>query len=183
MNCRSEMDEEGGVCVINEERVKDYLSGYKANQGRAGHLRVEIAQLEKKIAEMQAEAADAMAGPKAQVLTGMPRGNSTGDPTGRLGAMLADGKVPGADTGKLEAKVAQMRQELEETERACAYVEAWLRGLMDREALVIRLKMIEGMKWPKVVDNYEKRFGDAFSSDTLRRIQERAIRSIVLMTE
>lgn len=164
------------------ERIQLMLKDYKACLGRCNHLKTEMSILERQIEVIKADTTETLASPKPRVLSDMPRGTQIGNPTEKYGGMLADGFKTDEQIS-LEEKLAQITAEYNEKIVVVEYVNSWMSGLSDRERVVIRSNMIEGDTWKDTVNNYNQRFGDTVSKDTLKRIKDRAIDKIIEMAK
>lgn len=168
---------------MTEKEIRDMLTRYKATAGRIKHLEIEKGELEKKLEKAKKEAVDAMAGPHPANIDGMPRGTKISDPTGRLGAKLADGVPVNAEVAALEERLRDIEEALDLSRNDMRYMNAWIGILMDRELLLVNRKLIEGKTWAEVARAYQERYGDEMSEKTLRRMMDSAIHQIWLMTE
>ena len=166
---------------MTEKDIRDMLGRYKSNAGRIKHLEVEAKELRAKIEQTKADEVDAAAGPHPANIDGMPRGNRKSDPTGKLGAKLADGKVS-KDVAAMQEKLKAVETELGAAVREKQYMDAWVTSLMDRERLVLVSRLVEGRTWGKVADEYAKRYGDEMSERTLMRMLDNAVHTIWLIT-
>ena len=167
---------------MTEKDIRDMLGRYKSNAGRIKHLEVEAKELRAKIEKTKADEVDAAAGPHPANIDGMPRGNRKSDPTGKLGAKLADGKVS-KDVAAMMEKLAGIETELQTAINEKRYCDAWISSLMDRERLVLVTRVVEGRTWGKVADEYAQRYGDEMSERTLMRMVDNAVRMIWTITE
>ena len=86
---------------MTEADIKKMLGGFKVKQNKARHMEKVVADLERQLQKAEADAAEEAAMPRAMVIDGMPRGTSAGDPTGQIGAALADGKVRDEEVERL----------------------------------------------------------------------------------
>lgn len=164
------------------ERVEEMLKTYRFEVGRCGHLENDIAKTKREIECARANAASELAGPRAQVITDMPRGTKVGNPTETIGMMLASGYT-GEEARELEAKLAELQAEYDERRKTVDYVESWLAGLPERERWMVEMQIIDGVIWREILTKYPERFGEYRSKDTLKRIRDRALDMIVDMAE
>ena len=164
------------------ERIEEMLKTYRFEVGRCGHLANEITQLEKDIAWLQNNPAEELCGPSAQVITDMPRGTSVGNPTERIGLMLAAG-YESQDVREMRIKLAEMKAEYAERRKTVDYVESWLAGLPERERWMIEMQVIDGVIWREIITKYPEKFGEYRSKNTLKRIRDRAMEMICDMAD
>lgn len=168
---------------MDEKQIREMLSGFKVKQGKVKHLQKVVDDLTRQLEKAKAQAAADAAGPRAIVIDGMPHGTSPGDPTGRIGAALADGKVKDAEVNRLTHKLTEAQEELALTKSDLDYMENWMYSLMPREFLIVNCRLVLGMTWNDVSAQYVKDFGDEMSERTLSRMLDRAIHQIWLMVE
>ena len=76
---------------------------------------------------------------------------------------------------------AQTTAQLDAAKRKVEFIDTLLNGLKEMEQFVVRQRLIEGMTWPQVLEEEEKRYGpDALrSKTTLIRYQANAIQKII----
>lgn len=96
-------------------------------------MALEMREIEADLAELE----EIKAAVRAQVITGMPRGSTVGDPTGTLAVKSASLE---AYYRKLEAQELDRRLE----------IERMIANLEPLERRVIRLRYIEGKSWREV---------------------------------
>lgn len=101
-------------------------------------------------------------------LSGMPRGGTTSDPTGRIGIMLADGDGAGKIPG-LRRELRQVEMELREKQPTVVFVDALLIALNDRERFVVEGKAINGLTWRQLENLFKVAFGEAYSQQGLKK--------------
>ena len=164
------------------ERIEEMLKTYRAEVGRCGHLQMEIELLRKEIEADKAGLAGDLAGPGAQVITDMPRGTAVGNPTEKLGIMLASGYISD-DIREKEARLNDLQAEYNERHKTVVYVESWLAGLPERERWMIETQVIDGVIWREILTQYPEKFGEYRSKDTLKRIRDKALDMIYDMSE
>lgn len=164
------------------EEIEEMLKTYRFEVGRCGHLENEIEQAKRDIKRARAALAGDLAGPGAQTITDMPRGTTVGNPTEKIGIILASGYVSD-ELRELELKLNELTDEYNTRKRTIEYVEKWLRGLPERERWVIETQYIDGVIWREILVKYPERFGEYRSKDTLKRIRDRAIEMIIDMAE
>lgn len=164
------------------ERIDEMLKTYRFEVGRCGHLENEIESTKRAIEAATAGLAGDLAGPGAQVITDMPRGTSVGNPTEKIGVMLASG-YKSDEIRELESKLGDLTAEYTERKKTVDYVTSWLNGLPERERWMIEMQVIDGVIWREILMKYPERFGEYRSKDTLKRIRDRALDMIIDMAE
>lgn len=161
---------------MTREHICSLLREYKRNKGKLAHLRVDIKWLESVtggdfIKDMAYS---------AQILTDMPRGNETSDPTAKIAVSVADN----GEKLKRHYAVELERMEARKIEllRDCGYVEAWLEGLPEKERDVIQWHEIDGKTWAEVTGLFDEKYGHKYSGDGMKTIKKRAVSYIFEMT-
>lgn len=164
---------------MTHETVVHMIEAYKQNVGRVEHLENLVGVYGLQLKRMEGHEADMLAG-GAQVITGMPHGSTTGDPTSRMGLMLADGYVPEM-MADLIAELEAARAELREKRPSVVFVNAWLKGLTDKERWMIEGKMISGKSWEEMRAEHVRRYLVQCSKATLKRLKVTALEKIFEM--
>lgn len=159
------------------EKADQMLRDYNVTLGRCEHLRTILPELEKEARIWRKALAADIARSSENDLDGMPRGNRVGNPTERLGIMLASGFTPDG-LKELEGEIARYSQELREKELHIHFVEAWLRGLNDRERWIITRQVIDGAYWRQIVAEFRERYGEEYTREGLKRIKVCALDKI-----
>lgn len=167
---------------MTREKVDEMLKAYRFEVGRCGHLEAEISQLEKAVAQSMATLAEDVTSIKAQQLSGMPHGTTVGNPTEKLGIMLASGWVPD-DILELRKELQETKLEYEGRRFTVLFVEAWLRGLTERERWIVEHQVIDSEYWKEVARKYKAAFCEDTSKDSLKRLKLRAMEKIYQMAE
>lgn len=161
---------------MTTEDVKELLSRYSANKGRAARLEAEIEKLEREARQLRALEASTL---KASSVDGLPRRKGgKSDPTGKRAVQLASGEAVSRDEARILEKISAKKADLNQLRLDVGLVDGWLGALMEREALVVRTQMISKRSWREVAAEYAKAFGDQMSDDTLRRMRDRAVEFI-----
>ena len=159
------------------EKADQMLRDYKVFLGRCKYLTALICELKAEAAAWRENLADELAGVGAQNLDGMPHGTTVGNPTERLGIMLAEGFTPdGLKT--LEEQIVDYQRELNEKSVTVHFVEAWLDGLTEKERWIVQMQVIEGAYWREIVMEYHRRYGEEYSREGLKKIRDAAVRKI-----
>ena len=158
---------------MRAEQVDALLRGYRRDVARCAFIEQEIVEREALIEELKRTAVADAVSTTARV-TGMPRGTNTGDPTARLGAMLADGEQP-RHIRQVEEEARALEAERRFLRARIRRVDALMGLLSERERCVIQGNVIDGMKWREVILAYRERFGIEYSRDGIRRIRDGAM--------
>ena len=164
---------------MTHETVIQMIEAYRLNVGRVEHLENLVSVYSASLKRMEGNKADMMAG-GAQVISGMPHGSTTGDPTSRMGLMLADGYVPEI-MADLIAELEAANAELQEKRPAVVFVWAWLKGLTDKECWMIEGKMISGKSWEEMRAEHVRQYHVQCSKATLKRLKATALDKIFEM--
>ena len=163
-------------------KVDSMLKEYRFFIGRCGHLVTEIEQLEKEIAYARRGIAEDIAAISSPPLTDMPHGSSVGNPTERIGMMLATDFTP-PHIADMEEKLAALKQEYAEKYLTVLFVSAWLKGLTEKERWIIERQVIDSVYWKEIVTRYKSDFSEDCSKDSLKRLKQKALEKIYLMAE
>ena len=166
---------------MQRETVDEMLTKYKEYAARVAYLDEMIRQTEHLCESLHHNVIENTVS-ITQVITDMPRGTTTGDPTGKLGALLADGYTPDY-IKQVENDLMSMKIELRSKETVVICVNAWLLGLNPREKFVIEHKIIAGMYWREMVPLYKNEFGEDYSRQGLKRIKKYAMEKIYRIAE
>lgn len=167
---------------MTRDEIEERLKTYRFEVGRCGHLLNEIELTKREIEAAKSGLAGDLAGPAAQVITDMPRGTSVGNPTEKIGIMLASG-YKSDEIQELEAKLGELLAEYTERKKTVDYVESWLGGLPERERWMIEMQVVDGVIWREIITKYPEKFGEYRSKDTLKRIRDKAFEMIIDMAE
>lgn len=157
---------------MEPERVDEMLSKYREHSARYAALCNEIADLEALLESMRRTVVQDTVS-TTSVVTGMPRGTITSDPTGRLGTLLASGAMP-AHIRELEDELLTLRQEADTAHATVRYVDSWLLALNEKQAFIVRRKL-DGLQWREIVYDYTKEFGTEYSKNGIRKIYKSAL--------
>ena len=160
-----------------KETVDKVLSEYQADKARAEHILVEIDNLSQIIVEMERTIEADASAIGAQALTGMPHGSGISDPTASTAIRLASGWER-EDVSQLKFDKRELEAELSVRKRTVAFVDAWMKGLSEREEWLIRKQVINGEFWRDIIDDYSRDYGFRISQDTLARMKHKAMEKI-----
>ena len=164
------------------EEICEILSQHRQSIGKRDLLQIEIAEAEETLKIMQRTVAEDVAVPGAQNVTGMPKGNAVGNPTERLGLMLASGDAP-RHIAQLKTDIAELKRELHDLTIKINRVAAWIAGLSERESWVITGHMINGLTWCDMIEDYQRRYGQPRTRRSLQRLKRQALRKIAQMAK
>lgn len=159
-----------------QNKVDEMLQSYRECAARCAHLEREIPELKRLVDELKTEIVDDEV-KTTSVLSDMPKGNATSDPTGKLGMKLATGFMPTRIT-EIEAEIAEKEAELQSILPTKIFVEAWLSGLNDRERFVVERKQLDGCYWRILIDEFHAKFRELYSKRALQYIYEVAMEKI-----
>jgi len=161
---------------LTREQVDLMLSSYREKAARCEHLEKEIPELENMLKDCMTSIIDDEV-KTTSVLSDMPKGSITSDPTGRLGMLLAEGYKP-ERVRELELEIYQKKIELQSISPCVIFVDAWLSGLNPRERFLIERKVIDSSYWRNVIDDYTEKFGETYSKQGLRNVLMAALEKI-----
>lgn len=164
------------------EHAEEMLYSYRENIGRCEYLRTMRRQLEREIEVGTAMAAEDLVKSGGQAMDGMPHGTTVGNPTERMGILLASGYEP-QYIQEVRKELAECLDELRRKERAIMFVEAWLAGLTEKERWVIEKAYFDRLTYNEINVKYIELYGQCRSNDSLRRIKRRAKAKIYAMAE
>lgn len=164
------------------EQAREMLKNYKAHLGRCKHLELTISYLKREAERLRdGLAADVATNSGAQP-DGMPRGTVVGNPTERLGLMLASGYMSD-DLREIEAKIGELQSELGQKLITVQFVDAWMQGLPMKQRWMIERQCFDEMTYAQMNPLYRKEFDEPCSRDTLRRLSRDALASIYEMAK
>ena len=168
---------------MTRAQVDEYLAIYRECVGRVGSLELTIQrqreELERRKRNLAADAA--LESPVHE--EGMPHGSGVGNPVERIVLKYADGFLP-PEIIEDEKQLKALEEELKYRKEVVLYVDAWLKGLNEREAWIINHKVIDmDYSWREVIVMYRLQYGEEYSRDALKRIKERAMEKIYHFAE
>ena len=159
---------------MNPQKLTEALKNYRANQSRCAYLQSRMEMLERFMKICMGEMIEDQV-TMSQALTGMPHGNGSGDPVGRLAIDIASGKV--------SEFVKQIQEDMEETNRdllkigtEIRAVEFALSALSAPERTLIEMKMIDDYSWAEIVYRMKRDYSNRYSKRTLQRLCDRTFR-------
>lgn len=162
------------------EQVDEMLKGYRAAKGRSAHIDVEIDRLRDKLNRTVEEDRRELADITGQRYSSMPHGSECGNPTEEKGIRLL-----GMKTSPEAQRIIQEIEELEKLRQrqriTVLFVEAWMKGLTDKEQWLIEKQTIDGVSWKEVSWHYTSAFGHNATTDSLKRMRRAAMEKIYAM--
>lgn len=163
-------------------RVDEMLAQYKVYAGRCEYLELQIENYQKQIEKMKRDMAEELAYASGKSEDGMPRGTTVGNPTERIGIMLAsDYELP--DVMAYQKAVKQMEDEYREKHLVVCFVRTWLNALTEKERWMIEGKVFNEKTYREMSLEYQRIYGDGCSRDKLREIRKSAMTKIYGMAE
>jgi hypothetical protein len=162
------------------DRADEMLRNYKSYLGRCGHIKTLIDELKREAILMQIEARDDLLNSSGKQLDGMPRGTTVGNPTERVALMLVLGYVPDG-VAEIQAEIAKLEAEYRQKNIVVLLVEAWLRGLTEKEKWMIERCIFDGMTYRQINAMYRQVYGECCSKDSLQRLKKTALTKIYEM--
>lgn len=167
---------------MNKQAVDQMIDNYKEYSARCAFLEALIVQTERAVKSMKEGIVEDSVRLSA-LLDGMPRAQKgSSDPTGGLGAKVADG-YESEYIQQAESELKQYRDELEYKRITTAFVNAWMEGLTLKERFVMEKKVIGGLSWRQLVFAFNKEFGDLYSQEGLKSIRKTAMEKIYRIAE
>lgn len=163
------------------EQILEKLSAYQQNKGRLAVLEVQISEMKILIQNATGSLLSDLV-LKSPEEENMPHGNLPTSQVENIACKLADGWVS-AEIKEMEAELKWLVQEWEKLKIQVAYVDAWLRGLNEKQRFVIVRQVIMADSWREVVSGYRQKFGDSVSKETVKRIRIKALCLIEEMTK
>lgn len=162
------------------ERAEQMLKDYKPCVGRCGYLRKAIAEAQADIDAWKRSLTADLVNSGGVNMDGMPHGTSVGNPTERMGLMLATGYEP-ADLKEAEKRLEEMTNELREKEMIVVFVEAWISGLTEREKWLIERLYFEKQTYAEIITAYRTVYGITTNKDGIRRTRKTTLEKIYAM--
>ena len=168
---------------MEPEQVDEYLAQYREAVGRVGFLEVQVPFLKDDLRKREESLAAYHALDTPVREEGMPHGSGTGNPVEKIVLKYANGGYPEElwkDRNDLEALESELRRK----RRVVNCVNAWMRGLNEREAWIINHKVIDSdYSWREVIMMYRLQYGEEYSRDALKRVKDRAMEKIYRFAE
>lgn len=162
---------------MNHDRVMECLAKYREYSARCSYLQMEIPRLEALVQQLRNDIVDNEVH-ITQVISDMPRGSSTSDPTGKLAAKLANGYEPGY-IEEIEEEIRQKKAELKHKDVVVWSVETALKSLTPKERFLVEHKYIQEDFWRNIVDGFNSSFNEGYNNkDTLKRMLDRGLETM-----
>lgn len=165
---------------MTPESVDKMLSEYKTCMGRCNHLTLQIEAYSKEIERFKKLSAENLAYSSGNTEEGMPHGTSVGNPTERMGIMLASGYEPPEMVELIRVR-DELQKELDIKIVLLQFVVAWLGGLTEKEKWMIEGKVFEGKTYNEMILGYKTKFNENCSRDKLRELRKSAMKKIYEM--
>lgn len=160
--------------------VDTMLKDYRSFAGRCKFLEGRMMQIQNSIEREMGKQAEEMVSIGGMNLDGMPHGTSVGNPTEKLGVMLADG-VMTPFVHELIAEKEAIKEEYDEKILTVVFVEGWLKGLTERERWIVEQQVIDKVTWRELMAEYPLRFGETRTKRALQMLRDRAMEKIYEM--
>lgn len=142
---------------MTAERVDEALSRYAEAVSRTEYLREQNRLLNEALQlALSHMVSDEVS--LSQQLTGMPHGTMISDPTGRLGMWFAEGHESWT-VEQIKAEIKTNKGEIASLRWVVCFVPAWIKGLNDNEARLIRLKYFNRLTFSEMAEAVEKETG------------------------
>lgn len=159
---------------MTKDAVEKHLKEYREYSARCEYLRQEIPRLEKVVQELRDDIVDNEVH-ITQVITDTPRGNTTSDPTGKLGAKLAQGYNPHY-IQEIEEEIKQKQLELKYKDVSVWSVETGMKALTPKEQFLIERKYIQEDFWRNIVEGFNATFNEGYNNkDTLKKMIDKGL--------
>ena len=163
---------------MTQTAVDTMLKDYKRCQARRDYLiqAIDILKSQRQKEQDKAMAEDALHG---AVMNGMPHGSTPGNPVESLVLRYESGYRP-QYIQDMDADLWQLQDELKEVSAVCSCVSAWLLALNDKERILIKAHVIDGLSWAETVPLLQREYPGTFtgSRNGLRDLQRRALEKI-----
>lgn len=158
---------------LTVEQVDEMLHNYRENTARIALIDTEISSLRNLYADMEKTIVEDSVS-TTSVLTGMPRGNKTSDPTGRVGIGVAAGDVP-SHMRQIEDEIRVLSRERRELQTPVEKVDALLKALNEKQGFVLYRKAIDQMQWREIAYAYKKLFDIDYSRQGIKKIYKESM--------
>ena len=162
---------------MKRETVDRLLGEYRVNVARVKHLEVQIRELTELAQDYRAHAAENLMRITPSYGDTPGGGGAMSSKVERLAIMLADGESPG-ELKQIEAELSAAQTELRARQASAEFVEAWLKGLQERERLVVTAHILDGLVWSEVIDLFNATYGIIYSRTGLKQLLFRAMDKI-----
>ena len=158
------------------EIIMVMLRDYNANKARLAHLELAANELRAAIEkeELNILRNEALRTPDSD---GMPKGNAITSTVENIAIKVADGWTP-EYLEEMKQELTMMVTEKSNLSRNIAYVDAWLSGLNEKQAWVIRNHIIQDYSWYELMVKWRKEFDSPTSRNTLKRLKDTALETM-----
>ena len=157
--------------------VDETLKCYMDDKARTAHLALEIDELERRVNTSVKNLAADEASPKAQVITDMPHGTGTTNPTAEIAIKIASGWLP-PEIREMKSELEAQKMEYNRLASNVRYVEAWMMSLTERENWVLQHQFMRQEFWRDVLEDYTRAFGGYATKETLKRLRAVGLKKI-----
>lgn len=158
------------------ESIMVMLREYNANKARLAHLELAATELREVIEkeELNILRNEALRTPETD---GMPKGNAIASTVENIAIKVADGWTP-EYLEEMKRELVSMVAERNHLIRKVAFVDAWLSGLNEKQAWVIRNHIIQDYSWYEMMVKWRKEFDSPTSRATLKRLKDTALETM-----
>ena len=163
---------------MTKESVIQYLGQYLECSARCEYLEREIPRLENIINSLKNDIIENEVH-ITQIISDMPRGSTTSDPTAILAMKIANGYEPG-DIQEIEAEISQKKTERRYKELIVWTINTGLDALTPKERFLVEHKYIQEDFWRNIVEEFNQQFGEAYNNkDTLKRLLNKGLETMI----
>ena len=163
---------------MTQTTVDAMLRDYKRCMARRDYLQqaIQVLKQQRQFANDKAMEEEALHG---VIMNGMPHGSNPGNPVESLVLRYQSGYKP-QYIQDMDADIYVMQDELKEVTMVCNCVQAWLKALNDKERILIKAHVIDGLSWVETVPLLQREYPGTFtgSRNGLRDLQRRALEKI-----
>lgn len=158
---------------LTVEQVNDMLYHYRENSARVALIDTELSNL-RDLYDIMSKTMVEDSVSTTSVLTGMPRGTKTSDPTGRVGLDMAAGRIP-SHMQDIAEDMRTLTMERRERSYPVDRVNALLQALNEKQEFILRRKAIDQMQWREIIYGYKKLFGIEYSRQGIKKIYKASL--------
>ena len=159
------------------ERVDVMLHNYREYSGRCKYLENLIPMLEEEVVKIKSKMASDLVSIGGMNLDGMPHGTGVGKPTERAGVLLADG-YQSDQMIETQERIKNAKEEYKEKLPTVVFVEAWMKGLTERERWIVENQVIDSVTWREIIAQYHIKFGEPRTKRSLQMLRDKAMDKI-----
>lgn len=166
---------------MTHEQVDEILKHYQQYKGRCAYLKLQWERLKGMFdREMAGACADDYQTVSASIITGVRSDGHVSDKTAFAALDLAQ-HTPTQAARALMERMEKIDNELQKKRTACECADAWLCGLRQEEAFIIRHHAMEQSTWRKVLALYQETFAPCATVDMLKKMKKNALIKIYEM--